>query len=306
MTFPIQNKDEIFAHPENYRLAVRVPYTTLINANTIYPIELFPHEADEKVAVVLSMLTTNKYTVSDVYEIALVRVLYSPSQNRINSILDVYTGLDTSTLSESQLLSLGFKDNYGNYRFDEIKMSMMLDSKPLILCANATHRRPIFDKRFKGKFDELPWGECLDSVNWSEATNGMLNIKSPIYQPSLLTEKLYSFYNRNSSLEEALTMIWLLNKYQYAFDSILSKLDQISWDVAATQLPFDLKDVVKQRQYLWDGEHRCWHKYVTSEEALQKELVFLTDLYDFERNRVLVKEIKKSPFQAFKLEEYKR
>lgn len=305
MSFPLEAYDRVVASPEDFRLAVRVPFSGF-NEFSSFPVALTSPQGDEKPLVFLALNTTGRFPYGEMIELALVRVLYSPSMGTVTAITGVYSGLETvkAKLSEERIKAMGYNPEMASEaHFDEIKIATLLEGKPLILCAQARERRPYFDRRFQGSLDELPWGEAVFDLAWGDLTAGRLGsvgeVSTYVSLPVMVNE-LYSFYNPYSAREEALTLVWLMHSFKPVFEAVLGRLDQEVYIVEARYLPFDFKDQVKARRYRWSPERRVWYRECSSENLLNTEIKFLSELYDPDQSKINVVNFTVTPFKAFK------
>ncbi len=94
MSFPLEAYDRVAASPEDFRLAVRVPFSGF-NEFSSFPVALTSPQGDEKPLVFLAMNTTGRFPYGEMTELALVRALYSPSMGTVTAITRVYSGLET-------------------------------------------------------------------------------------------------------------------------------------------------------------------------------------------------------------------
>lgn len=305
MSFPLDSYDKIVANPQDFRLAVKVPFTTF-DEHSDFPIALNSPQGDEKPLVFLAANISGRVPNAEITELSLVRVLYSPSQSLITAITGIYTGVENAKIdiAPERLEALGLRaDPNIEYRFDEIKIATILEGSPLILCAQAKDKRPYFDRRFAENFDNLPWGEALNGMPWGDLTLGRLGSKGEISSflslPVVINE-LYSFYEPFSVREEALSVLWLLSTFKEVFEFALNRLDYVVYVIEARGLPFDLKDEVKKNFYRWNNKERVWWKECNSEATLEKEKWFLSRLYDPEQACFKVNKFTIGPFDAFK------
>src|SRR5574344_764952 len=92
--FPLELLPKIQAHPENFQVLERIPYT-LYGTDSSLPIQLAQQVGDERTMILLDTETTGlDNNIDKVIELGMVKVKYSPSMGIVTSIISIYDELE--------------------------------------------------------------------------------------------------------------------------------------------------------------------------------------------------------------------
>lgn len=171
--------------------------------------------------------------------------------------------------------------------FNEDALREELVSADLVIGHNASFDRPFLEAEFAW-FERFPWACSHKLIDWQREGYGSAKLE-------FIAFKLGFFYDGHRALVDchALAQALFLAKLKSTGESALSRiLDTFSapdYVVNANNAPFDAKDVLKERDYRWDGQDRIWHKTLVNGEGLQDELDWLrTTVYKHRPARVQV------------------
>lgn len=274
-SFPIEAIPDIQAAPEDYRLLQRIPIT---RQSTILPIELNPQVGDERPLVIVDVETTGLDSLSDkIIELGLVRGTFSPSAERITSILESHSQFEDPGIPIPEKITriTGITDqDVAGERIDDAWLAMMLQGDPLVIAHNAQFDRGFMEARFPA-CDKHIWACSLSEVDWKSLGFGARKLEY------LLLEQGY-FYQAHRAEVDCLATAWLLHYKPESFPLLLASARQKTIIVRALGAPFDVKDTLKARGYRWhggdQGSNKCWWTVVT-EPNLAAEQEFLNETY---------------------------
>ena len=273
-SFPIEAIPDIQAAPEDYRLLQRIPIT---RQNTTFPIELNPPVGDERPLVIVDVETTGLDSSSDkIIELGLVRGTFSPSAERITSILESHSQFEDPGIPIPEVVTslTGITDqDVAGQHIDDAWLAMMLQGDPLVIAHNAQFDRGFMEARFPA-CDKQIWACSLSEVDWK-------NLGFEARKLEYLLLKQGYFYQGHRAEVDCLATAWLLHKPE-AFPQLLASARQKTVIVRALGAPFEVKDTLKERGYRWhnggNGVERHWWTTVP-ESNLEVERDFLNETY---------------------------
>ncbi|WP_141440115.1 3'-5' exonuclease [Vreelandella titanicae] len=274
-SFPLEAIPDIEAAPEDYRLLQRIPIT---RSGTSFPIELNPPVGDERLFVVVDVETTGLNPSADkIIELGLVRGTFSPSEERITSILEAHSRFEDPGIPIPKLITdiTGITDqDVAGKHIDDAWLAMMIQGDPLLIAHNAEFDRQFMDSRFPACEKQI-WACTLTEVDWKKLGYEGRKLEY------LLSKHGY-FYQGHRAAVDCLATAWLMHCQPEAFPLLLASARQKTFVVRAFGAPFDVKDTLKSRGYRWHGgdqaNNKCWWTVVT-ETNLQAEQEFLNKAY---------------------------
>lgn len=276
--FPVEMFAAIKKAPNDFRLLEKIPYSTFVSGQR-FPLFLSDTVGDEKPMVIIDTETTGLSTTSKIIELALIRVLYSPSISRITCVESVYCEFEDPhediPYQITELTGITNEDVQGQ-EINESRVAALLADRPLMVAHNAGFDRPFFERRFAhiSSLLDLPWACTMRGIKWR-----MIN--PDLTSSSLMGIAMGSgyFYDAHRASSDCFALIWLLNLYPEALSSLLNSADAHFYIIKALEAPFKVKDVLKERDYRWDGNERVWYKNVGNIQQLETEKKFLFQLY---------------------------
>lgn len=147
--FPLERLADIPVRPADFRLLERIPLT---REPQTWPLELSPVVGDEQPMVLLDTETTGLSADDEsIIELGMVKVLYSPSAQRIVSIVDVISLYEDPGKPIPELITelTGITDEMvQGQHIDDSLVASWLSDDPLVVAHNAQFDRPFFEKRF--------------------------------------------------------------------------------------------------------------------------------------------------------------
>lgn len=282
--FPLEEIPNIEKNPRDYCLLKRIPITTLSKDSTFPYVlnETLPDDIVQKI-IILDTETTglNIDSGDTIMELGMVRVSYSKNRSvflNIEAIYDAYEDTDKEIPELVQIITGITKADIEGKAFDneEVKNFITDGGKvtPLIIAHNASFDRPFFDQRFP-ELSELPWACSLKEIDWLSLDNSFT--KSSL---EFLSTEAGFFYDAHRADIDCLALLWLLHYIPDAFKSLRHHASQYTGRFVALNLPFDLKDKVKDLGFRWDSVDRVWYKEILETERAEYKAK-MKELYGF-------------------------
>lgn len=275
LPFPLERISEIPQRPDDFRLLERIPFT---KEGQIWPMQLSESVGDELPMVLLDTETTGLSADDEsIIELGMVKVTYSPSTQRLVSILDVVSAYDDPGKPVpgviTELTGITTEMVRGQ-RIDDRLVASWLDDDPLVVAHNAAFDRPFFERRFAGQGDKA-WACSANGIDWKA-----LGFESRKLEYLLL--RLGWFYEGHRAMTDCLAMAWLFHLVPEALGNLLSEADKRMVLVRSFGAPYEVKDFLKERGYRWhdgaQGANKHWWREI-AESELTGEQTFLDDLY---------------------------
>lgn len=274
--FPLAMLDNIKAHPENYRLLERIPLT-IEGVDTHFPIQLNKPLPGEKIysVVFLDTETTGIDATKDhVIELGLVKATFSLDRKLILSVDKYYDEFeDPKVPIPEEIVNLtGITDDMvKDHSFDEDMVAQFLVGRPLIVAHNAGFDRPFFENRFPS-LANLSWACSLKEVPWTQ-------LGFPGSKLEYLSNCIGFFYDAHRAYVDCLALLWVLYKTPEAFEMLVKSALTPSCKMVLHGNTFAIKDVLKEKQFRFDGTNKTWGRFVKTVEEAQNLKKVLTDTY---------------------------
>ena len=159
-------------------------------------------------------------------------------------------------------------------QLDEAKIAQMLDGVDLVIAHNAGFDRPFVESRLPA-FARLPWSCSFADIDWKAQGRSSAKLEN-------LAQAMGWFYDAHRAEMDCHALLAVLaaplpQGHESGLATLLAAAQQPSYRLQATNAPFEAKDLLKVRGYRWNAEQRVWHTRLTSEAALQDELVWLKE-----------------------------
>ena len=256
----------ITEHPGDFKLLKRVPLT---EETSHYPQQLNDTVGDEINIVFLDVETTGLSHENDkLIELGLVKIKYSPSQKRISSIDLVRSEYQDPKIEIpgfiTELTGISNSETEGK-SIDISEVETWLENEETYIIAhNAKFDRPFFGK-LMGK-DNYRWGCSANQIEWSKYKD--YRIESAKLEYILL--KLGYFYEGHRASIDCLAMVQMFVLLPQALKDLLATINQNSYLIEAKNAPFDMKDMLKNSGYRWNGGDKIWWVEVNEEQRQEK------------------------------------
>ena len=155
---------------------------------------------------------------------------------------------------------------------DEARIAAMLAGADLVIAHNAGFDRPFCEARIPA-FAQLPWGCSFADIDWRKEGHGSAKLEY------LALEKGW-FYDAHRAEVDCHALLAVLGEPLPTFgQSGLAKIIAMSrlpsYQLQATNAPFEAKDLLKARAYRWNAEQKVWHTRLVDEVQLSAELTWL-------------------------------
>ncbi len=265
---------KIQLNPNNYKVLERIPLTT-IDENASFPILLSTVSDDSIPMIILDFETTGLSFINDkVIELAMLKVSYSPKQQKIveiNGIFDKYE--DPGIKISPKITELtGITDDMvrGQYITTQEVASFINgcdnanQSFPVIVSHNAAFDRKFFERRFP-QLTNYPWACSIKDVNWDK-----YGFNS--YKQEFIAYKLGYFYEAHRAIVDCQALAFILNQLPDALADLYHNVFENTYVIALTGNTYDIKDKLKQMRFIWSQANRYWVK-VNVREQEKDELI---------------------------------
>lgn len=258
-------------------------------------------------AVILDTETTGMDpTVDRIVELALVVFEYDRETGAVGRVLASCDGLEDPGMPippESTAVH-GITDAMvAGQRLDEGAIAKLMDGVAVVIAHNAGFDRKFVEARLPA-FAGLPWACSFREIPWDAVGIGSAKLEYLAYQYGffydghraeadcralleILRRPLGSVWRKEADGPAALGALRpepcgsaavgrgeARGAPVTALKALLDRAREPSYRVWARGSDFDTKDVLKARQYRWDGEERCWW-IDTGAEGLEAELAWL-------------------------------
>lgn len=226
--------------------------------------------------VVVDTETTGIDPAKDVIiELGMVVFEFDAETGIVYNVLDSFDQLEDPgfPIPPESIAVHGITDEMvAGKRIEDAKVASLLDGVSLVVAHNSKFDRVFLEKRLP-VFESLPWGCSLAQVDWSAEGVGSAKLEYIAYQYGY-------FYDAHRADVDCYALLEVLQQKlpksgDIVLKSVLNTLGQKSYTIFAIGSPFETKDVLKARNYRWDGDKKCWHITVTGDDAIKSEVAWL-------------------------------
>ncbi len=252
-------------------------------------------------AVVLDTETTGMDFATDrIIELGLVVFEYSRESGLAGRVLASYNGLEDPGIAippESTAIHGITDEMVAGKRLDDAAIGELLRGVALVIAHNAGFDRRFVEPRLP-LFANLPWACSFREIPWDRAGIGSAKL-------DYLASRYGFFYDGHRAEIDCRALLEVLRRpmpevapaagaaealqiqdgsapaYRVATGEgvtalklLLDSAREPSYRVWASGSPFETKDILKARQYRWDGDAKCWYRDVGAAE-LDTELQWL-------------------------------
>ena len=239
-----------------------------------------PDGAALSVAVVVDVETTGLDNQKDhIIQFSAVPFEYAPESGRIYGVGEPLTYFEDpgAPIPEriTQLTGITSEAVRGQH-IDAAEVSALLHPAELVIAHNAAFDRGFLERRLP-VFHDLAWADTLTEVPWPIGT-GSAKLEFLMYKQCNL------FFGAHTAESDCQAVIHLLatpfESGEPPLKLLLEAARRKTARVWATGAPFDKKDVLKARHYLWnpgeDGRPKSWYRDVPEADG-QAEQDWLRD-----------------------------
>ncbi len=269
--FPLDFIPKIQDHPDDYRMLMRIPYTTM-NFGLSLPVVLSNEAPVEKMVIVDTETTGFEHDSDKVIELGLVEVSLS-STGSIVSINRYYGGFQDPGVPLKQEIKevTGIDDSMlKGQSFDIDEINSFFTEDPRVVSHNAKFDRAFFDSTFP-HLSNLRWGCSIKGIDWQQhgvSTRALTGIANHFGY----------FYDAHRAIVDCLALVWLLHKVPNVMQNLIASMEAFTIKLSAEGSPYSAKDTLKSWDFSWDGVGRVWVKEIKPDE-LTTHLSFLDNTY---------------------------
>lgn len=233
-------------------------------------------ECTPLVGIYLDIETTGLNSKKDkIIELSMVRFEFLPD-GRIFRILDTYEALhDPGFPLPQKIVSLtGISDKMvQGKKIDPKDVERMAKGAVIVIAHHANFDRKFVERQWD-IFKKLPWACSIKDIDWlSEGINGT--------KLDYLAFRFGFFFEGHRAVNDCLAGIHLLSmilpeSQEPALKALLDKARQKEYRIWAEHSPFECKDILNERGYIWnyEGSPKAWYIDVPGEQR-QSEINFL-------------------------------
>ncbi|HTJ62127.1 MAG TPA: 3'-5' exonuclease [Candidatus Saccharimonadales bacterium] len=156
---------------------------------------------------------------------------------------------------------------------ESVVMDHLMDGVELVIAHNADYDRKIAERRWKYRFEHLPWACSYKQIDWK--ARGSIGSKLG----NILMTLRGQFYDAHRAADDCLVGIDVLNHQLDGRTAMAELLDTTRagvFRVYAHGAPFEVKDQLKARGFFWTGE-KPWKRDFITREAADAEVVWLDE-----------------------------
>ncbi|QHM90181.1 3'-5' exonuclease [Acetobacter pasteurianus] len=256
-------------------------------------------DPDIKQALFIDTETTGlDSTVDEIIEIGIVPFLYSKATGGIIGCLEPFNSFQepSQPLSEEITDITGITNEMlkGQSINKEAIKKIVLESS-FVVAHHANFDRPFVEKIIPS-FCQIPWGCSLEDVPWRQCGLSGGQLLSLAYQSGF-------YYDAHRAITDCYAGIELLKIVHdkngvNAFQHVLDRGRRPYFRLWAQFTPYELKNSLKKRKYLWndgtDGRPKSWYTDKMYSEV-ENELSFLNkEIYQRENDNVIIRKIEPS------------
>ncbi len=242
--------------------------------------------------LVLDTETTGLNASRDkVIELALLAFDLDLATGQPAGQLQVYDGLEdpgAPLSTEVQQLTGISDDMLRGQRLDEARVAELLAGAQLVIAHNAAFDRPFVEARLPA-FAELNWACSFADIDWKRQGRDSAKL-------SALALQLGWFYDAHRAEMDCHALLAVLRPplpldERNGLMHLVEAAERPSYRLQATGAPFEAKDLLKARNYRWDGNLRVWFTQLKDELALLAETQWLkAQVYEGRPARVQVEQ----------------
>lgn len=243
--------------------------------------------------LVLDTETTGLHASRDkVIELAMLAFDLDLATGQPAGLLEVYDGLEDpgAPLSLEVQQLTGIRDDMlRGQRLDEARIAQLLAGAQLVIAHNAAFDRPFVEARLPA-FAQLDWACSFADIDWKRQGRDSAKL-------SALAMQLGLFYDAHRAEMDCHALLAVLRPplplgQRNGLLHLAEAAGRPSYRLQATGAPFEAKELLKARNYRWDGNLRVWFTPLKDEPALLAEAQWLKALvYEGRPARVQVEQL---------------
>ena len=228
----------------------------------------------------LDVETTGKNRQNDgIVEVAVKSVSINEQSGEILSINNQYESFNDPgiPISEEAFAVNGITDEMiSGKHIDWNIVKGIFSSTELLVSHNASFDRAFLDRTLPESKENL-WACSINDIDW--ILRGFKNSKQ-----ELLCIWHGFYYDSHRAMNDVDALINLLTHDIYSDNKPVLELMENSmipyYKISALGSPFETKDILKSRNYFWDGSKKCWWKRITRSEIESEEKWLSENVYN--------------------------
>ena len=272
--FPLELIPEIVAHPEDYRVLSRVPYTEYADGSH-FPLVFRETPEPAQSFVFLEMTTAGTRRHDSILELVLIKCSFLPDSGEIVSIDRMVHSYEAPRYQIPSYISKATgitNESISGQSFDYREIESLMRDDPIIVSTRGVRAREFFERRFSS-LRGFRWVNSVYDVRW-EKIDARLSAGSPL---QISCERLGFFYRNNRIVETALVNLWLFSYLKGAVSELTKASSRVEYLVWAYTARFEVKEELKFSGYQWNRERKCWYKHVYTDEEVRAETDYLRE-----------------------------
>ena len=249
-----------FVFPAYFNAQWEAEHADLVRIGAVIDVETtgLNHSQDQVIEIGLRQFKFNRST-GEVLEFGMAYTSFQDPGVPLSAAVTRITGI-TDEMVQGCQIQWGAVDE-------------LLSASSIVIAHNASFDRPFIDRLSTVSAKKI-WGCSFQQIDWESKgfTSQKLEVLS-IY---------HGFFNEahraQNDVDSLLYLLSLADQQsgQVYLKDILTEAKKTSFQIIASNSPFESKDLLKTRDYRWDANQRSWTKQI-DKDALDEELRWLED-----------------------------
>jgi DNA polymerase-3 subunit epsilon len=211
----------------------------------------------------LDVETTGKNKQEDgIIELAMKVVSINKETGNITEISSSYESMNDPGIpitEEASLINGITDDMISGKCIDWETVSKIIESTDLIVSHNASFDRAFIDRVLPLSQDKI-WACTITDIDWM--ARGFNNNKQ-----ELLCIWHGFYYDSHRAMTDIDALIHLVTHNEYSDNKPVLELIDNAYKISALNSPYETKDILKSRNYYWNGINKYWWKQIDLEET---------------------------------------
>ncbi len=235
------------------------------------------------IAVAVDVETTGRDNQNDhIIQFSAVPFEYAPESGRIYGVGEPLTYLEDPGVpvpDEITRLTGISTEAVRGHRIDESAVNALVHPAELVIAHNAQFDRGFLERRMS-VFRNMAWACTLTEVPWPIGS-GSAKLEFLMYKQCGM------FFGAHTAEADCQALIQLLatpfETGELPMKLLLQSANRRTLRIWATGAPFDKKDLLKGRHYLWnsgdDGRHKAWYRELPEADGMAELAWLQTHVY---------------------------
>lgn len=247
------------------------------------PRKQFNDLGDEPVfpVLVLDTETTGLEFNCETIEIGALLVEMGAVTHKLGKVLGAYQGFEQPSKPISpEITAINGITNemVAGSKFDEEAFLNLYRRSCMVVAHNSSFDRPNLERRFPKIQDiKAPWVCSIRDLEWTKRGYASNKLEVLALQSGF-------FYKPHRALDDVVALLYVLGTPMKGEESIMplsvleKSMELTQYQVAAVNSPFEKKDLLKARGYIWKTDDKIWvREFSGRSEDLQAEQAFLAE-----------------------------